>query len=148
MIAGAVLLLLLCVLLFAGYAAWYAKDQEKRQREKMKPPEDVLTELIMQLILKDDDAGAIAVFCAYRALTMPDKRSLAAALAAEVDRRYGTRVPWPKDLQLQAKLLLDDHYADELSRIEADIQNFKRRRSERGSRQLKEAELATKVSGW
>jgi hypothetical protein len=146
--SGTLILLGLVVLGVLVLAAIGSMTPAKEKPEPRERTEEVLTKLIMQLVLQEDNAGAIAVFCAYRALTMPDKRALAAAMAAEVDRRYGTRVPWPKELRFQVKLLLDDFHADELSRIEADIQKYKQTRVDRSVRDEKQAALATKLSGW
>jgi hypothetical protein len=137
-------MILVSVLLFIGI--FYLNRQQKQARRK--PSEDVLVELILRKVLKEDDTAAVALFCAYRVLTMPDGRGLAAVMAAEVDRRYGTRVPWPEELRFHAKVLLDEFYADELSRIEVAIQDLKSgRRKQNASTQI-QAELATKQSGW
>ena len=144
----AILLIIFAVLPLAGWAVVTEYQRKKKAQQAARPPDEILTELVFRLMLQDDDAGAIAVFCAYRALTMPDRRGLAAVMAAEVDRRYGTRVPWPQELRYHVKLLLDEYYADELSRIEADIRHFKKSREQRELRDQNEATLASSVSAW
>lgn len=129
-------------------AAAGSTSKPKKKEPPRENPEEILVRLVMELLLKEDYVGALAMFCVYRAMTTPEKRALTSVMVAEVDRRFGTRVPWPAELRVHVKMLLDDFYADELSRIELDIQNFKTARAQCESRDLKQAELATKMSGW
>ena len=144
----ALLMLVGSVIPFAAYGSYVSIQEKKRKATDGRPAPEILIELIMRALLEGDSVSAIALFCAYRGLNMPDRKNLTAAMAAEVDRRYGTRVPWPEELRFQVKLLLDEYEADEISRIHENIANLREQRKKRATAGPIQAQLVQTSSGW
>jgi hypothetical protein len=146
-----IIAIIMIVLAAVPLVAWGVYDASKREKEEardLRPVPEILMELILRKMLEGDVEAAIALFCAYRGLTMPDRRGLVSAMAAEVDRRYGSRVPWPEELRFHAKLLLDEYVADGKARIHGDIQSLREMCERRKENESVEAQLAMRSTGW